>query len=57
MHGTSQDREVSFQLVLGDVDAVLIPFDLLVRNEFLEDMISQGFSHQFTVFGVMNRVV
>lgn len=41
---SSQDRQVSVDLVVCDVNSILFPLDLLVLDKVLEHVIAQGLS-------------
>ena len=53
----SKEGKILVQFELGDVSSVLVPLDLLVSDKLIEDMIPQGFFHQFASFRVSNRIV
>jgi len=40
----SQHQQVLFLLELTDVHAVAVPFDFLVLDQLVEDMIAEGFT-------------
>src|SRR5688572_17512548 len=51
-----EDRIVFIELVVGDPCAVIVPLDVLVLDEFLEDVLSQGILHQARLFGELDRL-
>jgi hypothetical protein len=50
-----ENGEIFFQFELGNMSPILIPFNLLILDEFLEDVVSQGFLHQLALFCQLNR--
>ncbi len=42
-----QHRQVLFLLELADVQTVAAPFDFLVFDQLVEDMVAEGFTGQF----------
>ena len=53
----SKEGKILIQFELGDVSSVWVPFDLLVSDKLIENMIPQGFFHQFASFRILNRIV
>ncbi len=46
--GRSYLRQIRLKLVVGHLRAIVVPLDLLVRHELLEDVIAQRLANEFT---------
>src|SRR5687767_5153454 len=52
-----EDRQVAVELVIGDVGAVALPFDVLRSEQALEDVVAETAAQEIATFSVEDGLV